>query len=59
MSTVAKVTRIPKCDFCGKEAKYDGKTQMGPWANMCETCWKQHGVGKLGTGLGQKYELVK
>jgi hypothetical protein len=32
----------------------DGKTAMGPWANMCLTCHKRYGVG-LGTGLGQKY----
>lgn len=27
-----------KCDFCEKEAFYDGKTKMGPWAYMCHTC---------------------
>lgn len=26
----------PKCDFCDKEAIYDGKTKLGPWAYMCE-----------------------
>lgn len=35
---------------------YDGMTRMGPWATMSETSWRQHGVGKLGTGYGQKYE---
>lgn len=34
---------------------YDGKTRMGPWANMTEVSWKKYGVGKLGTGYGQKY----
>jgi len=36
---------------------YDAKTKMGPWANMTEKSFCEHGVGKLGTGLGQKYEM--
>lgn len=35
------------------EALYDGKTRTGPWANMCQDCFTQHGVG-LGTGRGQR-----
>lgn len=54
--TQVKVSSLPKCDFCGKTAGYDGKTTHGPWANMCEDCFGQHGVG-LGLGRGQK--LVK
>jgi hypothetical protein len=33
---------LPECDLCGMElgvqrpALYDGKTKLGPWANMCE-----------------------
>jgi hypothetical protein len=33
---------LPECDLCGMELKvqrpalYDGKTKLGPWANMCE-----------------------
>ena len=34
------------------EAVVDGKTAGGPWANMCVSCFHQHGVG-LGTGRGQ------
>jgi hypothetical protein len=34
----------------------DGKTAMGPWAIMSPSAWRQHGVGQLGTGLGQKYQ---
>jgi hypothetical protein len=34
----------------------DGKTKHGPWAIMTPSSWRQHGVGKLGTGYGQKYE---
>ncbi len=35
---------------------YDGKTKMGPWANMSEWSWNKYGVGKLGIGSGQKYK---
>ena len=34
-------------------ASYDGKTSMGPWANMCEDHFQSHGTG-LGTGRGQR-----
>jgi hypothetical protein len=34
----------------------DGKTRQGPWANMTEKSWKKHGIGRLGTGYGQKYQ---
>ena len=51
--TEVKVIRIPNCDFCESEAKYDGKTRLGPWANMCSMHFKQYGLG-LGLGLGQK-----
>lgn len=44
---------IVDCDFCGSEAKYDGKTKGGPWAFMCESCFNTQGVG-LGIGRGQK-----
>ena len=43
----------PTCDICNKQpAKYDGKTIMGPWAYMCEECFKVYGEG-LGLGKGQ------
>ena len=35
---------------------YDAKTIHGPWAYMCEHCFKASGKG-LGTGLGQKYSI--
>lgn len=46
------------CDVC--KAKIgdtftDGKTSMGPWANMCPSCHDDHGVG-VGTGRGQTYK---
>ena len=33
-----------KCDFCSKEAKYDGQTHMGYWAYMCEMHMQIHGI---------------
>lgn len=42
------------CDLCKrKQAKYDAKTTLGPWAYLCEECFKRFGVG-LGLGRGQK-----
>ena len=38
-----------------KDEFIDGKTRMGPWANMSPESFKQYGVG-LGTGRGQKYK---
>lgn len=47
-----------QCDICrSATAFYDGKTVMGPWANMCSHCFGQYGVG-LGTGRGQKLIYV-
>ena len=33
----------------------DGKTNMGPWANMTAQSWATHGIGRLGQGYGQRY----
>lgn len=55
--TEVEVFELPKCDFCSRKAAYDGKTNMGPWANMCKEDFKWHGVG-LGTGRGQRLVLA-
>lgn len=34
----------------------DGKTRQGPWALMTPSSWRLHGIGKLGTGYGQRYQ---
>jgi hypothetical protein len=50
------VSVLPDCDFTHEKpvkAKYDGKTKMGPWANMCQSHFDQNGIG-LGLGRGQK-----
>jgi hypothetical protein len=59
-----EVTKLPKCDvhvMLGSknppDAAYDGKTILGPWANMCEDHWKTYGPGMTGVGLGQRLIL--
>jgi len=56
--TEVVVSKLPKCDFCSATAQYDGKTRMGPWANMCPMHFRTYGVG-LGLGRGQKLILKK
>ena len=48
---------VGECNLCGQVNLFefvDGKTRMGPWANMCMPCFKHVGVG-LGVGRGQRY----
>lgn len=50
-----------QCDICRKALVkdfYDAKTFDGPWATMCEVCWKDCTRQQLGTGLGQHYQRV-
>ena len=52
----ATVSNIPQCQFCSAPAAYDAKTRMGPWAYLCERCFKKDGIG-LGLGKGQRLVL--
>lgn len=61
--TIARVHHIPDCDICKQEGKtvpaaYDCKTIWGPWAYVCEEHFKTHTNEVLGTGRGQKLELI-
>jgi hypothetical protein len=50
--------KMKTCDICKQEdlmIYIDGKTQFGPWANMCLDCFYENGVG-LGLGKGQCYQ---
>jgi len=49
----------PRCDFSREHgyAAVDGKTQAGAWANMCAACWDLYGIGRFGTGYGQRLML--
>lgn len=51
--TFTEVPRLPECDFCGAEARFDFRTVYRPWANGCGRCFFEHGPGQLGTGHGQ------
>lgn len=56
------VPSLPDCDFCQLEdvkrvARYDGKTTLGPWANMCDDHFLENGIG-VGTGKGQRLILA-
>ena len=55
------VDALPECHFCGherpKRATVDGKTQMGPWAYMCDRHFEELGVG-LGLGRGQRLVVM-
>lgn len=55
-----EVRVLPPCDFNihHPAAAVDGKTKMGPWANMCEGCFQSNGVG-LGLGKGQRLVVKK
>jgi len=55
--TEVQVQAIPGCDFCKQRAQYDGKTNMGAWAYMCEAHFRQYGVG-VGLGRGQRLILA-
>lgn len=61
MEQVQWLSPVPGfCETCGdliKDTFYDAKTALGPCACMCPTCFTLGpGIGKLGTGFGQKYE---
>ena len=61
--TQVDVFELPSCDFCqqaGRDvtALYDGKTQFGSWANMCQKHFNMYGIG-LGLGKGQKLNVIK
>lgn len=50
---------VPQRDDFGQRIDrvfIDGVTRMGPWAIMVPWSWGLYGVGKLGTGMGQRYE---
>jgi hypothetical protein len=60
MSDTAYVSQLPDCDIhkfikggAIVPATVDGKTTDGRWANMCDPCFSEWGVG-LGTGRGQR-----
>ena len=64
MASVAMVMVLPSCDLCKAEgidrvARVDGQLRGGRWAFQCEEHWATHGIGKLGSGLGQLLESAQ
>jgi len=64
VSTETTVAVAPDCDICKalryaepKKAEFDARTQSGSWAFMCSDHFELHGLGKLGTGYGQRLVL--
>lgn len=53
---LGKLTKFDDFGLPYKDIMIDGRTIRGPWANMTEQSWRVHGVGRLGTGYGQKYK---
>lgn len=41
-------------EFRIERATVDGRMVSGQWANMCDDHWELYGVGRLGTGYGQR-----
>ena len=54
--TVARVPHLPTCDMCKEHpAAYDARMRRSrAWAFLCEGCWTRYGIGRLGTGYGQR-----
>lgn len=50
------------CDLCCSKgmnlvvAEYDAKSKYGPWAYMCESCFKEYGIG---LGIGKGFKIIK
>jgi len=62
MSTTVQMTTIPNCDLPHEvpvPAVYDSRSTYGWWAYMCESHHRTLGVGRLGTGYGQKLILAE
>lgn len=60
----SRMTEAHGCDLCRAvpiDYIIDGRTCVdspggGRWAWMCPKCWALHGVGRLGTGMGQRFD---
>lgn len=58
-TTTCELLGRPACNFCGEPAHYDFKTEEGPWAYGCPSCYVLHRAYLLlGTGKGQLIVIV-
>lgn len=62
--TETTVRVLPECDIHrfhgvrGVSARYDAKTDMGPWAHLCPEHFNSLTSGELGVGKGQRLVLL-
>ncbi|GEM_PF-6706613 len=40
-----EVDEFPICIFCGKEARFNARTQADLWCYLCEDCFIKYGRG--------------
>jgi hypothetical protein len=58
MKTLVRMKELPVCNWCGRPANYDFRTQAGPWAYGCERHWRVFRLyTELGEGMGQELKL--
>lgn len=49
---------MPKCQMnCNKDAIYDSKTCLGPWAYLCITHYKMYGSKTFFTKFREKEDI--
>lgn len=61
MGKTAIVAALPDCQLHHVKpvkAAYDARTLDGPWAYLCEEHFQTHTNGRLGTGVGQKLQVI-
>lgn len=51
---IKTTTKLPKCDFCGKNAIYDSQLKNGKWGYMCTKCSHNSYLR-----VGSEFKLVK
>lgn len=53
--TIAATLELPTCSRCeARLARYDTQIVDGvSWSYLCPVCYPEHGLGRLGMGLGQ------
>ncbi|PTR29103.1 hypothetical protein C8K36_103475 [Rhodococcus sp. OK519] len=60
LGTVAFLSSLPKCDFCGVTARYDAQIQIGDrsgGAYLCDDHYREFGSGALGA-TGDTYLML-